>query len=68
MNWLQQRSRAGQPYCLTVSFVNPHDRQFFWAGTEGTHYEQLFAGQPVRPYITNYASVAGEDAPPSSSN
>ena len=68
VNWLQQRSRAGQPYCLTVSFVNPHDRQFFWAGTEGTHYQQLFAGQPVRSYITNYVSVAGEDAPPSSSN
>src|SRR4051812_1690624 len=64
VSWLQQRSHARQPYCLTVSFVNPHDRQFFWAGTEGSHFESLFAGQPVRPYITNYASVPGEDAPP----
>jgi arylsulfatase A-like enzyme len=62
--WLQNQSPARQPYCLTVSFVNPHDRQFFWAGTEGTAYEGLFAGQALKPYITSFSSVPGQDAPP----
>jgi len=44
--------------------VNPHDRQFFWGGTQGTDYERLFAGQALKPYITTYSSVPGEDAPP----
>jgi arylsulfatase A-like enzyme len=63
-SWLEQRSRTAQPYCLTVGFVNPHDRQFFWGGTEGDRYEQLFAGASVQPYVTGYQSVPSEDAPP----
>lgn len=64
VSWLENQSRSHQPYCLTVGFVNPHDRQFFWAGTEGTHYEQLFEGQALQPMVTTYQSVPGEDAPP----
>ncbi len=39
--WLQQNG-AGEaaPWCLTVSFVNPHDKEFFWAGTEFQTYNQ----------------------------
>jgi len=45
------------------SFIATLGTQFFWAGTEGSHFESLFAGQPVRPYITNYASVPGRTLP-----
>jgi uncharacterized sulfatase len=64
ISWLQNDSPTRQPYCLTVSFVNPHDRQFFWGGSEGTNYETLFASSSVRPFIVNYASVSGQDNPP----
>jgi uncharacterized sulfatase len=64
MRWLQTRGRDGDPYCLTVGFVNPHDRQFFWGGSEGDRYEALFAEQSLQPYVTGYKSVPGEDMPP----
>jgi arylsulfatase A-like enzyme len=32
-----------QPFCLTVSFVNPHDREFFPFGTEFGRFNDLFA-------------------------
>ncbi|MBV9654808.1 MAG: sulfatase-like hydrolase/transferase [Acetobacteraceae bacterium] len=45
-SWLQQNGSNGQaPWCLTVSFVNPHDKEFFWAGTEFQTYNDLFTGQ-----------------------
>ena len=62
--WLQGRAGVDTPFCATVSFVNPHDTQYFWAGTEGNRYEALFAGQPLKPLVTNYQSVPGEDTPP----
>jgi arylsulfatase A-like enzyme len=62
--WLQQNSRGAAPFCLTVSFVNPHDKQFFWAGSEGDTYEKLFASQSLPPFYPSYSSVAGEDDPP----
>ena len=64
VSWLENHSRRLQPYCLTVSFVNPHDRQFFWGGSEGTHFEQLFAGSSLVPFVGNYSSVSGQDNPP----
>ena len=41
VKWLQQNRGSDAPFCLTVSFVNPHDKQFFWGGSEGTNYEAL---------------------------
>jgi len=34
VNYLQQRKTGEPPWCLTVGFVNPHDKEFFFAGTE----------------------------------
>src|SRR5215831_13300066 len=34
VNYLQQRKRGEAPWCLTVGFVSPHDKEFFFAGTE----------------------------------
>ena len=55
--WLQQNAAGGAaPWCLTVSFVNPHDKEFFWAGTEFQTYNGLFDAQsnyqPFTPYST----------------
>lgn len=64
ISWLQSHARTHEPYCLTVSFVNPHDKQYFWAGTEGNTFEALFSGKFLRPLKPDYMSVSGEDAPP----
>jgi Sulfatase len=48
--WLSQKARGAEPFCATVSLVNPHDKQFFWAGSEGDHYEHLFARQSLVPF------------------
>jgi arylsulfatase A-like enzyme len=62
--WLRARARSETPFCITVSFVNPHDKQFFWAGSEGTFYENLFKNKKLQPFISDYTSVPGEDRPP----
>jgi arylsulfatase A-like enzyme len=51
VQWLQRNSKAESPYCLTVSFVNPHDKQFFWAGSEADRYYPTFEGKTYKPYI-----------------
>jgi arylsulfatase A-like enzyme len=42
LDWLQTQRPERQPWCLTVSLVNPHDREFFPAGTEFRTYNELF--------------------------
>jgi arylsulfatase A-like enzyme len=42
IDWLQTQRPERQPWCLTVSLVNPHDREFFPAGTEFRTYNELF--------------------------
>ncbi len=44
ISYLQNVKTTDAPFCLTVGFVNPHDREFFPAGTEFLTYSQLFAG------------------------
>jgi uncharacterized sulfatase len=43
--WLVKRKPKDQPWCLTVGFVNPHDKEFFPAGTEFKTFTDLFASQ-----------------------
>jgi len=64
VQWLQQNARKGGPFCLTVSFVNPHDKQYFWAGSEGDSYESMFSGQSLKAFNTGYQSQPNEDDPP----
>jgi arylsulfatase A-like enzyme len=53
VQWLGAQSAAGvDPFCLTVSFVNPHDKEFFWGGTEADRYNQLFADASLDPMVT----------------
>lgn len=46
--WLQQHGSETVPWCLTVSLINPHDKEFFWAGTEFQTYNELFP--PTGPH------------------
>lgn len=43
IQYLQARKPSDSPWCLTVSFVNPHDKEFFPAGTEYETVSNLFA-------------------------
>ncbi len=54
--WLQQNGAGGAaPWCLTVSFINPHDKEFFWAGTEFQTYNNLFTSQSTYTPFTLYS-------------
>jgi len=49
VSWLGARTPGEQPWCCTVSFVNPHDQEFFWAGTEFQTYNNLFTDPSLQP-------------------
>lgn len=47
---LKNLTPADQPFCLTVSFVNPHDREFFPFGTEfQTFNNPIFKNGSINP-------------------
>ena len=63
--YLGSKQAQDAPFCATVSFVNPHDYEFFWGGTEPTTYEDLFAQanqDPLIPYDTRIQVL--NDPPP----
>jgi uncharacterized sulfatase len=49
MQWLQRRRPADPPWRLTVGFINPHDKEFFPAGTEFKRFTELFALNKYSP-------------------
>jgi len=49
VDWLLNKRPQNGPWCLTVSLVNPHDREFFPAGTEFKTVTDLFADKNVNP-------------------
>ncbi|HSY52176.1 MAG TPA: sulfatase-like hydrolase/transferase [Thermoanaerobaculia bacterium] len=61
IEWLSARAASGNgiPFCLTVGFVNPHDKQWFWSGTEARRFRHAFekAGKTQTP---NGALPSGE--------
>jgi arylsulfatase A-like enzyme len=61
VQWLQAHHQDAAPWCLTVSFVNPHDKEFFWAGTEFQTYDGLFGAQSTYQPFTYYSTP---DNPP----
>jgi arylsulfatase A-like enzyme len=57
VDYLGKVKPEDKPFCLTVSFINPHDREFFPMGTEFQTFTDLFAtGNPANP--TNLAQGA----------
>jgi uncharacterized sulfatase len=61
--WLAIRSKTTTPWCLTVSFINPHDHEFFWAGTEFERYNELFGNSGYKP-VMYYSYHDGTYYPP----
>ena len=49
VTWLTEQAPVDKPWCLTVSLVNPHDREFFPAGTEFKTVADLFASPATNP-------------------
>ncbi|HEX4164894.1 MAG TPA: sulfatase-like hydrolase/transferase [Bryobacteraceae bacterium] len=49
VTWLTEQVPANKPWCLTVSLINPHDREFFPAGTEFKTVADLFASDTANP-------------------
>lgn len=43
ISYLQNVKTTDAPWCLTVGYVNPHDREFYPAGTEFLTYTNVFA-------------------------
>ncbi len=61
IDYLSGRKPSDRPFCATVSFVNPHDYQFFWGGTEPQRYMDMFAQadeEPLIPYDTRIQSLS----------
>jgi arylsulfatase A-like enzyme len=57
IDWLSARKPDDAPWCTTVSLVNPHDREFFPAGTEFEKVNDLFADPTVNPQTLAQAIV-----------
>ena len=64
MQFLSQRKQGDAPWCLTVGFVNPHDREFFPAGTEFQTVTDVFKNNNPSglKQFTDY-SVSGPRVP-----
>jgi arylsulfatase A-like enzyme len=67
VGWLQARAQQPQarPFCLTIGFVNPHDKQFFWGGTEAHEFSAIYAKLGEQPYAPYNTQVVEEANPPS---
>lgn len=72
--WVNQRVASNniKPFFLSVNFVNPHDKQFFWGGTEVTSFNTIYESIPnsdgttgEKPAQTYVEPPQPEDAPPS---
>jgi arylsulfatase A-like enzyme len=69
VTWLHQRADSGatRPFCLTVGFINPHDKQFFWGGTEATRFKAVYREQgggeppPVGYQVTSVEALNPPD-------
>ena len=57
VQWLYDRSkRTGTqpPFCLSVGFVNPHDKQFFWGGTQANQFNAVYNQIPDSKSLTGF--------------
>ena len=61
VDWLSENGTQSAPWCLTVGFVNPHDREFFPAGTEFQTITNMFEGTDLAQ-ISDY-STSGPEVP-----
>lgn len=78
IDWLKARAESettGAPFCLTVGFINPHDKQWFWSGPEGETFAGVFSPEATpfsgelqtiagQKFLAGRRNIPGEDAPP----
>lgn len=66
-SWVNERvtSNNPKPFFLSVNFVNPHDKQFFWGGTEVEDFNTIYQTLSEKPAQTYKLPPTPEDAPPS---
>lgn len=66
VTWLTEQAPLNKPWCLTVSLINPHDREFFPAGTEFKTVADLFdPHSPTNPdNLTQMQAGYGTDKNP----
>lgn len=75
VKWLYARSKDTnntKPFCLTVGFVNPHDKQFFWGGTQANQFNAVYYLTPDSKSLTGFeipamgfSQLIGAPLPPS---
>lgn len=63
MNWLKGRKNNDGPFCLTVSFVNSHDREYFWGGIYNDTFNQLYDDAGLTPQADFGGPVPSEQNP-----
>lgn len=65
VNWMRQRadSHNPKPFCLTTSFVNPHDKRAFWGGTEAATFLKTYQDNQQTPH-ENFGITPSEGNPP----
>jgi Arylsulfatase A and related enzymes len=65
VQWLQDRVESGapEPFCLTVGFINPHDKQWFWNGPEGETFARVFTNLDARPFSGDMELCFGSQYP-----
>jgi uncharacterized sulfatase len=64
INWLKNRKKKDGPFCLTVSFVNSHDREYFWGGIYWDTFNQLYEDAGLTPQADFSPAVPSEQNPP----
>lgn len=64
VSYLQSRTPQSPPFCATVSFVNPHDYEYFWGGTEPVRYMGMFSAANQTPLVSYDTSIVSESQPP----
>jgi uncharacterized sulfatase len=74
VRWLFERAKDRhheQPFCLTVGFVNPHDKQFFWGATQANQFNAVYntIPDPLSPTgfeipAFGFSQVVGPPPPP----
>lgn len=67
--WLQSRvaddaPEKDKPFCLTVGFSNPHDKQYFWGGIEVSRFMDLYAQAGVEAPLAFTTNIVHQTYPP----
>lgn len=63
IGYLGALTAKSPPICATVSFINPHDYEYFWGGTEPDTYADLFADGGASPLVAYDPTILQESNP-----